>query len=246
MAKCGYLAQNTTAFALTAASSAAPIASIAFATPTVTVNLTSAVTGYNAATFTPAVGHRALIQTATTFSNNGDFVLATAPSTTQVTFANSAGLAQAAAGGTISFSVPQTVLAVTAPATFGYDLKKVELSFSGVSTTVGPYLVELVSYTALTGGTSITSPASQIQQVYGPAMSAVGFTVTGPYTAEPTGATVLDSWLVTPNQTTLIYDWPLGVSYDGPVSGSIALRLTPHGTATASATVRAAMLVERC
>ena len=244
MAKCGYLAQNNSAVTVNASSAASgSITSATFATGVLTVNF-PAISGW-----TPAAGQRVWITgQAAQPTNNGDYLVASSPTTGSITVANSVGVANATAQGTVQFSIPQTILAVKSTANFGWDLKKVELSFSGTSATFSPVLCELVAYTNATlGGTAIATPGSQIQNAYGPALAA-GFTVSGPYTVEPTATgTVLDSWIVSSNQTTLIYDWPLGTTYDGPLNGTIALRITPTAFATSNATqVRASMLVERC
>lgn len=142
-------------------------------------------------------------------------------------------------------STVKTILFVTAPATFGCDLKKIRVSFDGVTATNPPVLIELMTNTAATnstpgtGNTTIGTPP----QVYGRAITA-GFVGGYACTSEPTVLAAVDYWFVDPNKGLVIYDFPLGDTPDNDVSRGFALRCTP-GTPLA-ANVRAAMWVERC
>lgn len=131
----------------------------------------------------------------------------------------------------------KTVLAVTAPAQFGVDLKKLRLSFDGVTASAVPVFVEL----CLNTGTAGTSTAVTVQQIYGRSITA-GFTGAKNYSAEPGTLTMFESWLLSPNGGVVLYDWPLGDTPDCAVSTGFALRLT----APAAVNVRASMTFERC
>lgn len=130
----------------------------------------------------------------------------------------------------------KSVLSVIAPAQFGVDLKKIRLGFDGVTASAIPVLVELVAFTTDGTGTSGT-----VNQVYGRSITA-GFTSKYNYSVEPTTATVVDRWSLTPNGGLVIYDWPLGDTPDTAVSNLFALRLT----APAAVNVNASMWFERC
>jgi hypothetical protein len=130
----------------------------------------------------------------------------------------------------------KTIISVIAPAQFGVDLKKIHFGFDGVSASAVPILCELWLFT-----TDGTGTAGTVNQVYGRAITA-GFTTKYNYTIEPTGFTgPLDSWLLTPNGGTALYDLPLGDTPDTAVSNGFALRTT----APATVNVRASLWFER-
>lgn len=130
----------------------------------------------------------------------------------------------------------KTVLSVIAPAQFGVDLVKFRIGYDGVTASAVPVLVELVYFT-----TDGTGTAGTVNQVYGRAITA-GFTTKYNYSVEPTGATSLDRWTLTPNGGLVIYDFPLGTSPDTAVSQLLGLRCN----APAAVNVNATMWVERC
>lgn len=132
----------------------------------------------------------------------------------------------------------KTVLSVIAPAQFGVDLKKVRFGTDGVTASALPILVELCRSTQAGAGTSGT--AVTVNQAYGPAITA-GFTGGSNFSAEPTALTVLESWLVDPNKSTVLYDYPLGDTFDTAVSQAMVVRCT----APAAVNVRVTMVFER-
>jgi hypothetical protein len=144
--------------------------------------------------------------------------------------------AEVGAAVALSAATAKTVLSVIAPAQFGVDLTKFRIGFDGVTASAVPVVVELVSFTTDGTGTSGT-----VSQVYGRSITA-GFTTKYNYTAEPTTATLIDRFTLTPNGGTIIYDFPLGTSPDTAVSNLIALRCT----APAAVNVNATMWFERC
>jgi hypothetical protein len=127
----------------------------------------------------------------------------------------------------------KTVLAVTAPAQFGVDLKKLRVGFDGVTASAVPVLVELCYSTFATAG---TSTAGTVNQTYGRTIVA-GFTTAYNYTAEPTVLTPFDRWTLTPNGGLVIYDYPLGDTPDTAVSNGFALRLTAPAAVNVNATL---------
>ncbi len=130
----------------------------------------------------------------------------------------------------------KSVLGVLAPSTFGGDLIAVRVGIDTATT----LLVELCAATFATNAPGTNSTSVTMQQVYGRSVT-VGFTAARNWTAEPTVLTVLEEWEFTSGGT-LVYDVPLGDSYDCAVSTGFALRLT--GGAAANA--RAVMKCERC
>lgn len=129
----------------------------------------------------------------------------------------------------------KSVLAVIAPAQFGVDLKAIKVAFDGVTSSAVPALIELVLFTTDGTGTGVT-----VDQIYGRAITA-GFTAKKNYSVEPTTATALDEYLLTPDGGTLFERFPLGESPDSPVSQLIAIRIN----APAAVNARATMWFER-
>jgi hypothetical protein len=139
----------------------------------------------------------------------------------------------------LSAATAKTVLMIIAPATFGIDLRSIDLAFDGVTAANTPVLVELVSSTQAGAGTTGSTPT--VTQGYGRAITA-GFTAGAGYSVEPTVLTVLDAWTLSPNGGLVIRDWPLGEGYDQDVSKGLGLRLTAPQTVNA----RCTMKFERC
>jgi hypothetical protein len=139
-------------------------------------------------------------------------------------------------------TVAKTVLCVIAPAQFGIDLKKIRVSFDGVSATGVPILIQLMTSTLATNSTPGTNNTTgTVTQVYGRSITN-GFTSFYASTSEPTVLTEIDQWLESPNSSTVIYDYPLGDTPDTAVSNGIVIRCTPP----AAVNVRAAIWFERC
>jgi hypothetical protein len=136
----------------------------------------------------------------------------------------------------LAAATAKTVLSVIAPAQFGVDLTKYRIGFDGVTASAVPVLVEIVSFTTDGTGTS-----GNVNQAYGRAITA-GFTTKYNYTVEPTTATIVDHYTLTPNGGLIVYDFPLGTTPDTAVSNLMALRLT----APAAVNVQATMYFERC
>jgi hypothetical protein len=138
----------------------------------------------------------------------------------------------------LSAGVAKSVLSVICPAQFGIDLKKVRVSFDGVTATAVPVVVEICVSTQATGGTFTTGAVTQI---YGRSITP-GFTSNFNYTVEPTVLTQVDDLpMLDPNKGLVMYDWPLGDTPDSAVSQAFIIRCT----APAAVNARASMQFER-
>lgn len=140
-------------------------------------------------------------------------------------------------------TVARTALMVISPASFGIDLKKFRIGFDGVTASAVPVLWEIVRSTNATNstpGTNNTSESANIVQPYGRTVTA-GFTAFSASTSEPTALTVLDGDLLTPTGGLLVYDFPLGDTFEADASAGMGIRLT----APAAVNVRCTMIVER-
>jgi hypothetical protein len=143
----------------------------------------------------------------------------------------------------LSAATAKTALMVITPSTFGGDLKKFRIGFDGVTASAVPVFWEIVRSTNAsnsTPGTANTNESSAIAQVYGRSITA-GFTAFSASTSEPTVLTVLESNWLTPCGGLLVYDFPLGDTYECDVSAGLGIRLTAPATVSA----RVAMTVER-
>lgn len=146
-------------------------------------------------------------------------------------------------GGAVSLSAAtaKSILGAKAHANSSVDLQKAIVAFDGVTASAVPVLVELCYATFATNGpgtnsTSVTPTASYGRQ------TTVGWTAAKTWTTEPTVLTVLEEELLTPNGGLVIYNWPLGQTYDSALGEGFVIRCT----APATVNVRATMLFERC
>lgn len=136
----------------------------------------------------------------------------------------------------LSAATAKSVIGVKSGSAFGIDLKKLRVSFDGVTATAVPVLVELCYATFATNSPGTNSTSVTPAQVYGRVI-AHGTTAARNWTTEPTVLTVLDEWLLTPNGGTVLYDLPLGDTPDSAVSEGFTLRLTAPATVNARATM---------
>lgn len=137
----------------------------------------------------------------------------------------------------------KTALMVITPAQFGCDLKKFRIGFDGVTSSAIPVYWEVVRSTNATNstpGTANTSETTNIAQTYGRAIT-TGFTAFSASTTEPTVLTTLDADLLTPTGGLLVYDFPLGDTFECDVSAGLGIRLT----APAIVNARVSVLFER-
>lgn len=136
----------------------------------------------------------------------------------------------------LSAATAKSVLGVKSGAAFGVDLKKLRVSFDGVTASAVPVLVELCYATFATNAPGTNSTSVTPAQVYGRVI-AHGVTAARTWTAEPTVLTVLDEWLLTPNGGLALYDIPLGDTPDSAVAEGFTVRLTAPATVNARATL---------
>lgn len=149
--------------------------------------------------------------------------------------------APSAAAVALTAATAKSIIGVAGAASFGVDLIKYRLAFDGVSAANTPVLVELCYATFATNAPGTNSTSITVQQVYGRSITA-GFTAASNWTTEPTVLTPIDSFTVTPNGGTLVYDFPLGTSPDSAVSQGFVIRCT----AANNVNVRPALWFERC
>lgn len=146
-------------------------------------------------------------------------------------------------GGAVALSAAtaKSVLGVKAPSGNGLDLKKLKVSFDGVTASAVPVLVELCYATFATNSPGTASTSVTPAQIYGRSVT-VGATAAKNWTTEPTVLTTLQEWYLTPNGGLVFYDFPLGDTPDCAVSEGFVLRCN----APAAVNVRAGMEFERC
>lgn len=146
-------------------------------------------------------------------------------------------------GGAVALTAAtaKTILGVKSGSAFGVDLKKFSVSFDGVTATAVPVLIEVCYCTWATNAPGTNSTSVTPTQTYGRVI-AHGVTAAKTWTTEPTALTVLREFLLTPAGGTVMYDWPLGDTWDCALSEGFALRCT----APAAVNVRATLDWERC
>lgn len=128
-------------------------------------------------------------------------------------------------------ATPKTVLSMIAPAQFGVDLTKFRVGFDGVTSSDKAVLIELVRYTSDGNGTAGTVALASGR------VTTAGFTTKYNYTAEPTGAAVVDRWTLTPIGGLVIVEFG-DDSPDTNVSELFGLRLTaPTSAVNVNATM---------
>ncbi|HMV67849.1 MAG TPA: hypothetical protein PKA64_13450 [Myxococcota bacterium] len=132
----------------------------------------------------------------------------------------------------LSAATAKTILAVLAPAQFGVNWLRYEISFDGATSTAVPALIELCS---LTGATAGTSTAVTVQQVAGSTITA-GFTAGTNYTAEPTVLTAFSAFTLPVYGGTGIVPFTPGQEPNSVVSQGFAIRVTAPAAVNARAT----------
>ncbi|MEV4749060.1 hypothetical protein AB0K21_22000 [Streptosporangium sp. NPDC049248] len=120
----------------------------------------------------------------------------------------------------------KSILGVLAPSTFGLDLKKLRVGLYGISASGVPGDIELCVATFATNAPAASMAYATVvtpQQLYGRVI-APGFLAAASWTTEPTVLTVLDSWPLSPNGGTALYDIPLGDTPDCAPGAGFVLR----------------------
>lgn len=136
----------------------------------------------------------------------------------------------------------KSVIGLKSAADFGLDLKKIKLSFGGVTASNEPGLVELCYSTFATNSPGTNSTSVTPLQGYGRVLTH-GVTAAKNWTTEPTALSVLEQWSITPNGGTALYDYPLGDTYDSAFSQGFVVRCTFDD---AVAGVYCTLVWERC
>jgi hypothetical protein len=153
-----------------------------------------------------------------------------------------AGYTAATAGAVaLGAGVVKSILGVKGHANFGLDTKKFRISFDGVVASGVPVAVTFEYCTFATNSPGTASTSVTPAQVYGRVTTA-GFTAGKTWTTEPTALTVVDEWLLSPNSSTVLYDFPLGDTPDSAVAEGFVIRCN----APAAVNARATIWVERC
>lgn len=139
----------------------------------------------------------------------------------------------------------KSIVGVSATANFGCVLKKYRIGFDGVTASAVPVYVEICNCTFATNNPATGGAVNTVEtlwQIYGKGITG-GFTVARAWTAgnEPTVVSPMDSFLLTPNGGTVIYDYPLGDCPDVGVSNGFLIRCT----APAAVNVRGTLIFER-
>lgn len=140
----------------------------------------------------------------------------------------------------LASTVAKTLVLITAATVNQPAITEIGISFDGVTASAVPVLVELVSGT---GGTAGTSTAQTPKQLRGWPAAASQTTGTQAYTVEPGTQLVNRKWYVTPNGGTFVLQFPLGREPTGIVTAATDAK-TWSIRATAPAAVNAHAYVE--
>lgn len=135
--------------------------------------------------------------------------------------------APAAASVALVAATAKTVIGVNGASDFGVDLRKLRFGFDGITAANVPVLIELCAATFATNPPGTSSTAITPVATAGRANAATGFLAASNWSAEPTVLTVIDSYLVTPNGGTIVYDYQgIGDTPDSPLANGFAVRMT--------------------
>lgn len=107
----------------------------------------------------------------------------------------------------LTAATAKSIIGVAGATDFGIDLKKFRVAFDGVTAANAPVLVELCYATFATNAPGTASTSITAIAAAGRQNAATGISAAGNWTTEPTVLTVLDSWLLTPNGGTILYDF---------------------------------------
>lgn len=132
---------------------------------------------------------------------------------------------QTGASVALAAATAKSVIGVKAHANSGLMVRRVTVSFDGVTASAVPVLVERCYCTWATNppGTASTS-VTPVQKTGRPL--AAGFTAAKTWTTEPTVITVMEHMLLTPNGGLVIYDFPLDTEPDCALGEGFLIRCT--------------------
>lgn len=133
----------------------------------------------------------------------------------------------------LTAATAKTVLSVVAPASFGINWLRYEISFDGATSTAVPALIQLCTHTAATAGTSTAVTALQV----GGTVIASGVTAATNFTAEPTVLTPFDSFTLPVYGGTGIVPFTPGQEPNSVVSQGFAIRVTAPAAVNCTATI---------
>ena len=136
----------------------------------------------------------------------------------------------------------KTVLLVLAPANSGLVIVEFGISFDGVTATAVPALVDIVSTTAATAGTSGETPT--ITQIRGRVTGGEPPTGGSKYSAEPTVLVRHKAWYVPQFMGALVIQFPLGRESETDDSGGAIKGYGIRVNVTANVNVMAYMETE--
>lgn len=135
--------------------------------------------------------------------------------------------APSAANIALAAGVAKSVIGVSGAADFGVDLRKIHYGFDGVTAANTPVTVELFYATFATNAPGTNSTAITPAVVGGRANAATGFLAASNWTTEPTVLTLIDGWTVSPNGTSIAYDFAgFGDTPDSAFSQGFVIRMT--------------------
>lgn len=128
--------------------------------------------------------------------------------------ANSAAFSYAA-------NTTKTLVLVDAPASRDIAITEFGVSADGVTGAALALVVELCHVTMATSGTSTSTTPTQTR---GKVVAAAS-TAAHSFSAEPTVVTVISSFYMTPNQGTVIVQFPLGGEIESNLGEGVAVRI---------------------
>lgn len=134
----------------------------------------------------------------------------------------------------------KTILGVKAGASFGISLRRVTVTFDGVTSTAVPVVVEVCSATFATQPPGTASTSVTPAQEYGRVLTH-GVTAAKAWSTEPTALLPLSELLVPPTSGIDIF-YPFGQEFDSALGEGFAIRVT----APAVVNVRSQMDFRRC
>jgi len=133
----------------------------------------------------------------------------------------------------LTAATAKTVLSVVAPASFGINWLRYEISFDGATSTAIPAKVELCTHTAATAGTSTAATAVQV----GGVVIASGVTGATNFTVEPTVLTPFDTFTLPVYGGTGIVPFTPGQEPNSVVSQGFAIRITAQAAVNCTASL---------
>jgi hypothetical protein len=133
----------------------------------------------------------------------------------------------------LTAATAKTVISVTAPAQFGVNWLRYDISFDGATSTAVPAKIELCTFTAAGAGTNTTVTVLQI----GGTVITPGFTAATNYTVEPTVLAPFDTFTLPVYGGTGIVPFTPGQEPNSVVSQGFAIRVTAPAAVNCTASL---------